>query len=58
MSGKTKLGIILSLVLFFGSCFSELSLHDLETQDVDVRNYKYDKLREHFPNKYRPISYK
>ena len=48
--------IVLYILLNCISC--ELSLHDLETQDVDSRKYKYEKLKEHFPNKYKPIPFK
>ena len=58
MSAKTHLKMVWTVLLLVGRGLSELSLHDLETQDVDVRNYKYEKLKEHFPNKFKPIPYK
>ena len=55
---KTKLKMSLIFVLILALYKSELSLQDLETQDVDSRKYKYEKLKEHFPNKFRPIPFK
>ena len=50
--------IFLIITLVAHISFAELSLQELETQDVDSRNYKYEKLKEHFPNKYKPIPFK
>ena len=56
--GKKTLKKLLILGMIFALSSAELSLQELETQDVDARHYKYEKLKEHFPNKFKPIPFK
>ena len=57
-SAKNQVLLWVTCIMILGMVLGEMSLKDLETQDSDPRKYKYIKLKEHFPNKFKRISYK